>query len=143
MAQRVITFVVPATATLANLVLRRPDVVGPSTMQLSESGVAAAAACNVISLSLSASATRLAKGAHATVHVTVGGLAGIRQPVYVRLVNATPAIVSFAGGQTQVLIISPSEVRSDGTYVADRDVTGLTAGTFSLNATLDDQHPTY
>ena len=117
------------------------NAVGPSSMQLNESGIAAAAACNVLSLGLSASSTRLAKGAHATVHVTVGGLSGIRLPVYVRLVNATPAVVSLGGGQTQVLTIQPNEVRSDGTYLTDRDVTGLSAGTFSLNATLDAQLP--
>jgi len=116
-----------------------PNVAGPTNMQLNENGVAAAAPCNVLSLGLSAPSTRLAKGERTTVQVAIGGLAGIRQPVYVRLVNATPGVVLLAGGQTQVLTIQPADVRPDGTYVAARGLTGLGPGSFSLNATLDDQ----
>lgn len=118
-----------------------PNIAGSTNMQLTENGVVATAPCNVISLNLSAPSTRLAKGERTALQVAIGGLAGIRQPVSVRLVNATPGVVSLAGGQTQVLTIQPADVRADGTYVMGRGLTGLGPGSFSLNATLDDQHP--
>ena len=117
-----------------------PNVSGPATYQLNERGVAVWAPCNVASLNLSAPKTSVTKGAHTALHVAVGGLGGIRQPVYVRLVNATPDVVSLAGGQTQVLTIRPTDVAENRTYAADRDLTGLRAGAFSLYALLDDQN---
>jgi hypothetical protein len=56
-----------------------------------------------------------------------------------RIYNATPDLVSLAGGQTQVLTIRPADVTENRTYGADRGMTVLRAGAFSLYAMLDDQ----
>ena len=99
------------------------NAVGPTSMQLTENVVAAAAPCNVISLGLSASSTRLSRGEHATVHVAIAGLSGIRQPVYLRLLNTTPAVVTLAGGQTQMLTIAPGSASCGPTARTSRTVT--------------------
>ena len=117
-----------------------PGVTGPSAYRLEEHGLTVSAPCNVVSLALTAPSTKLAKGEHTVLSVAVAGLEGIREPVRLQLLNATPDVVSVAGGPSQLLTIAPSDVRG-GTYRTDRDVTGLRAGSFSLNALLDEQAP--
>jgi hypothetical protein len=114
------------------------NVSGPTSFQLNEGGVAVTAPCRVLALTLTAPKTNLTKGEHATLHVLVSGLDGLRQPIPLQLVNSTPGVVSLAGGQTQLLTIAPSDVRPDHTYTADRDVTSLRPGGFTISAAIDE-----
>ena len=114
------------------------NVAGPANFQLNEGGVAATAPCRVVALTLTAPKTNLIKGEHTTLRVLVSGLEGLRQPIPLQLVNSTPGVVSLAGGQTQALTIAPSDVRPDHTYSADRDVTSLRPGGFTISAAIDE-----
>ncbi len=118
-----------------------PNVSGPSEYRLTENRLAVIAPCSVISLKLSAPKTSLMRGERVSVHIAIGGLAGIRTPVSVKLVNATPQVVTLAGGALQVLTVRPDDVAPGGTYATDRDVTGLGSGAFSIYAELDDRNP--
>jgi hypothetical protein len=117
-----------------------PNVSGPTNYQLNERGVAVTAPCNVITLKLSAPQPSLKRGEHTTIHISITGLEGIRAPVPLRLENATPGVVALAGGQSQVLTIAPSDVGSGRAYGADREVTGVSTGSFSISATIDEQN---
>jgi|GEM_PF-3421174 len=114
------------------------NVSGPTNFQLNEGGVTVTAPCRVVALKLTAPKTNLTKGEHTTLHVVVSGLDGLRQPIPVQVENSTPGVVSLAGGQTQVLTIAPSDVHSDHTYTADRDVTSLRPGGFTISAAIDE-----
>jgi hypothetical protein len=116
-----------------------PNVTGPTSYQLNERGVAVTAPCNVISLKLTAPKMRLTRGEHTTIHIAVTGLEGIRAPVPLVLENSTPGVVTLTGGQVQVLTIAPSDV-APGPYGADRDVTGIGPGGFSISATIDEHN---
>jgi len=115
------------------------NVRGPTSYQLNENGVAVSAPCNVVSLKLTAPKTQLTRGEHTTVHVQVSGLDGIREPAPLRIVNLTPGIVTLSGGPTQELNVQPGDVRPDGTYGTDRDITALVAGSFSISSKIDVQ----
>ncbi len=115
------------------------NVSGPTSFLLHEGGVAVVAPCRIITLQLTAPKTSLTKGERTTLHVVVSGLDGLREPIAVRLENSTPGVVSLAGGQMQVLTIAPSDVRPDRTYTADRDVTSLRPGGFTISAAIDEQ----
>ena len=112
------------------------SISGPTSVRLTEGGDAAVAPCRVIALTLSAPKTNLTRGEHTTLHVLVSGLEGLRQPIPLQLVNSTPGVVSLEGGQTQVLMIAPSDVRPDNTYAADREVTSLRPGGFTISAAI-------
>jgi hypothetical protein len=116
------------------------NVSGPTSIQLNEGGVTATAPCRVLALKLTAPKTNLTKGEHTTLHVLVSGLDGLRQPIPVQLVNSTPGVVSLAGGQTQVLTIAPGDVHPDRTYTAERDVTSLRPGGFTISAAIDEHN---
>lgn len=114
------------------------NVTGPTSVQLNENGVAVTAPCRVVALKLTAPKTNLTRGERTTLHVLVEGLDGLRQPIPVLLENSTPGVVSLTGGQTQVLTIAPSDVRPDHTYAADREVTSLRPGGFTISAAIDE-----
>ena len=116
-----------------------PNVSGPTSMQLKQGGVTAAAPVNVLKISLSAPKTSLVKGERTTLHITVSGLEGIRQPIPLQLVNTSPDTVQLAGGQTQLLTIVPGNLGPDRTYTADRDMTGVRAGKFTISAEIAEQ----
>jgi hypothetical protein len=115
------------------------NVSGPTSMQLKEGGVTAAAPVNVVKISLSAPKTSLVKGERTTLHVAVSGLEGIRQPIPLQLVNTSPDTVQLAGGQTQVLTVAPGNVGPDRTYATDRELTGVRAGKFTISAAIAEQ----
>jgi hypothetical protein len=115
------------------------NVTGRTSYQLNENGVAVTAPCNVVSLKLTAPKTQLRKGEHTAVHVQISGLDGIREPAPLRIVNLTPGVVTLAGGPTQELNVGPGDVRPDGTYATDREITALVAGSFSIHSTIDVQ----
>jgi hypothetical protein len=114
------------------------NVTGPTNIQLKEGGVAVTAPSRVLALKLTAPKTNLTKGEHTVLHVLVSGLDGLRQPIPLQLVNTTPNVVALAGGQSQRLTIAPSDVRPDHTYAADRDVTSLRPGGFTIYAAIDE-----
>jgi hypothetical protein len=117
------------------------NVVGPTDYRLTESGGAVSAPCHVISLKLSAPKTSLTRGERTTLHVAVEGLAGIREPVNLKLVNQTPSVVALAGGALQSLSVRPADIGTGGSYATDREVTGLGSGSFTIQASLDDRNP--
>jgi hypothetical protein len=120
-----------------------PNVSGPTTVQLKENGVAVTAPCNVLKISLSAPKTSLVKGERTTLHIAVSGLEGIRQPIPLQLVNTSPDTVQLAGGQSQVLTVAPGNLGPDRTYAADRELTGLRAGRFTITSELAERGRTF
>jgi len=116
------------------------NVQGPTNYQLNEGGVTAVAPVNVVRIQLSAPRTALTRGQHTTVTVMVQGLEGLPSSGPVRIENATPNVVTLAGGDVQVITIAPSDVRPGGTYSVDRDVTSVNPGSFSIFATIDERN---
>ena len=111
-----------------------PNVSGPTSMQLKEGGTTAAAPVNVLKISLSAPKTSLVKGEHTTLHISVSGLEGVRQPIPLQLTNTSPNTIQLAGGQTQVLTVAPGNLDPNRIYAADRELTGVRAGSFTITA---------
>ena len=109
---------------------------GPSEIEVREGGAGARGDYRNIELTLSSPKTRLQAGELTIVTVKVTGLQGLREDLRLTLQNETPSIASMNEANPQTLIITPSQIRSDGTYVTTRNVTGIRPGQFAISALL-------
>ena len=89
-----------------------------------------------ISVRLAADKLNLTKGEQTNMTVTLAGLIGLLSPVSLQLTNKSPGTVSMAGGEAQTINVSPSEVNGDS-FVANKTLTGVKPGGFSINAFVD------
>lgn len=112
------------------------EALGLTDIALRENGVATQCPFHNVGLKISAAKLNLIRGETTTLHVTVLGLAGLTNGQTLDLDNASPTVISMAGGDKQHINISPAEVRSDGTYSLERTLTGIMAGGFGLTATV-------
>lgn len=87
-----------------------------------------------IGINLSAPKTSLLKGEKTTVTIQISGLDGIAASVPVQVV--TTGVVNMDGGNNQVLDIRPAQVRADGTFRVNKEITGTQAGSFNVTATV-------
>lgn len=115
------------------------DIVGPAELSVREGNNTATGAYRTIGINLSAPKTDLKRGEQTTVSVRVSGLDGITNDIPVHLV--TTGTVNMQGGNTQDIRISPNQVGPNGTFVGNFNLTGTTAGTFSVVATVPGVNP--
>ena len=121
------------------LVVRSPkNAVGPLSFEVGKNGVSVVS-CEVhnVGVRLAAPRTNLVKGERTTMTMTVTGLAGLDRPIPVKLVNASPTVVSVEGGDRQVLFADPHQARADGSVVFSRGVAGIRAGGWDISAAVD------
>jgi CHAT domain-containing protein/tetratricopeptide (TPR) repeat protein len=112
------------------------EVSGPTNLDLVENGSAMQCPFRNIAINLSATRLSLIRGETTTLHVMVLGLGGMSGDQSVDLLNTSPGVIRMSGGDQQHLTIHGTELRPDGTYSIDRTLTGITAGSFNVTATL-------
>lgn len=108
--------------------------VGNTNITITEGGRIVRSDLRIVGVSLSAPKTRLAKGEKTTLSVKVTGLEGITQNLSLDI--QTTGVVATEGGNQQRITIRPSEVNANGSVVVTREMTGLSAGNFSVIATI-------
>jgi hypothetical protein len=111
-----------------------PDVVGPTTIVVRESGVAATGSYRAIVHELTADRLTLLRGERATLTDTIRGLQGLESPIESWIENDSPTVVRVEGGDLQRIEIRPEEVSPEGTHVFSRVLSGIRAGTFTIRA---------
>ena len=121
------------------LVVETPgNVVGPSEIKVTENGTTARGAFRNLKIDLTAPKTSLMKGESTELHVQVNGLEGITQPVQVQVRNESPSNINLNGGNTQNIVIQPSQVKMDGSFNWTTNVTGIGNGGFQITGKLPD-----
>lgn len=119
------------------LVVETPrNVVGPAEIKVNENGATTTGAFRNLKIDLTAPKTSLLKGESTELHVQVQGLEGITQPVQVQLQNQSPSTVNLNGGNTQNIVVQPSQVTTGGTFNWSGTVTGVGTGGFNITGSL-------
>jgi len=119
------------------VVFRSPvDAVGPMNVTINDNGRISQGTYRNLGVFLSAPKLQLKKGESTTLTVQVTGLAGIRENVPIEMVKT--GAVSMSGGDYQHYMIKPGDIRSDGTYVTTRSLTGVVEGGFGVTVTVWD-----
>ena len=120
-----------------NVIIETPGtVVGPSKIAVNENGQQSTGNFRALKIDLTAPKTSLLKGESTELHVEVQGLQGITQPVPVQLQNQTPSNINLTGGNTQNIVIQPSQVPASGIFNWSTNITGVSSGGFVITGTL-------
>ena len=120
-----------------NVIIETPGtVVGPSNIVVNENGNTSTGNFRVLKIDLTAPKTSLLKGESTELHVEVQGLQGITEPVPVQLQNQTPSNINLTGGNTQNIVIQPSQVPASGIFNWSTNITGVSSGGFTITGTL-------
>jgi len=109
---------------------------GPTNVQLNENGTTIECPFRNIKINLSAPRTDLKRGETTEMHVEVTGLTGLRQNLPLKLENASTTVVKMSGGEIQNIRINASAVQTNGTYSANRMLTGIQSGDFRIDGTV-------
>jgi len=119
-------------------VFRSPaNFTGPTTIEVNERGrTVAKCTYQSIGISLSADKLHLIRGEQTTLTLTLNGLNGITGPVSAQLTNGSPWVVRMEGGESQTITAHSGGV-NDEVFTAKRTLTGVKAGAFSINASVD------
>ena len=119
------------------LVAQAPhDVIGLSTIHISEQAIETAAPVRSVSVGLSAPKLMLRSGESTTVTAKVTGLEDLRSPLVLDFSNETPDVIRLEGGDAQHTVIMPGRVEPDGSYTLSRQVTATRAGSFEISVML-------
>jgi hypothetical protein len=106
---------------------------GATTVVISENGAATSGAFRNLRIDLTAPKTSLMRGEKTELTVAVQGLAGLTEPVPVRLRNLSPEVVELSGGNNQTIPVGPGTAP---TQTFTRTLTGVSAGQFNIVADL-------
>lgn len=113
--------------------------VGLTEISIKENNVETKGAYRNLGVRLTAPKTSLLKGESTTVTIEVRGLEGIQKDVPLKLEST--GVINMEGGNSQNLVIRPSEVRAGGIYTTTRAITGQQAGGFGVTATVLNPRP--
>ena len=120
-----------------NVIIETPGtVIGPSKIAVNENGQQSSGNFRALKIDLTAPKTSLLKGESTELHVEVQGLQGITEPVSVQLQNQTPSNINLTGGNTQNIVIQPSQVLASGIFNWSTNITGVSSGGFVITGTL-------
>jgi hypothetical protein len=114
------------------------DIVGPTDIHLTKGAIEASGSYRNLGIGLTATNTSLRSGETATLTIDVTGLGGLRSEIPLRISNSSASVVRLSDGDDQLVAIKPTDVRSDGSYVLTRTVTGVHVGPFNIAALVTD-----
>jgi hypothetical protein len=114
------------------------DVTGPAELVVTESGTSTRGEVRVVGIRLSAPKVDLKRGERTTLTVRVSGLAGLKEPIPLEVVNLSPSRVRVSGGETQTITIPTEDVDESGEYTWTTRLTGVAPGSFQITAFLPD-----
>lgn len=108
---------------------------GDVPIRFTDNGRTTEGVTRAMGVRLMATSTQLVKGQRATLTTTVTGLGGIKEPATLTFKNLSPATMQIEGGSPRITI-QPRDVKTDGTYVDSRRLTGIQAGGFEIVASV-------
>lgn len=111
-------------------------VVGPNDITVSDQSKNTTGDFRALKIDLTAPKTSLLKGESTELHVQVQGLQGITQPIPIQIQNQTPQNINITGGNTQNILINPSQVTSGGTFNWNTTIAGTGSGGFHVTGTI-------
>ena len=116
-------------------ILENPAVTaGMSRIAVNEGNTQTEGPFRNLKIDLTAPKTNLLKGESTVLHIQVLGLEGVKGPVPMTLTAS--GVITMEGGATQQIVITPSQVGSNGSYVTTRKITGSEAGGWTATATV-------
>jgi hypothetical protein len=110
------------------------DVIGPQTIMVIEGNEVQKAETHVVAIDMTAERTELMRGESTEVTISISGLEGIEVPIPVNVVNESPNTVMLAGGNEQVIYITPNQVSEAGIFTETVNVMARNSGPFSIYA---------
>ncbi len=110
------------------------DVPGPTEIESNVNGTVTKGPFRNFTLKLWADQYHLLKGQGTTVHILVSGLEKLQTAAPMTI--DTSGTVTMAGGNSQALSITPSDVQPHGTYSTDRALSSYEAGDFRVVVTV-------
>jgi hypothetical protein len=113
-----------------------PSIVGTSTIEVRAGTVSASGSFSLVAIKPSVSARLLTPGQTAVMTLVISGLADLKEPASLVIVNHEPATVSLAGGPVQHVVIEPGMVGAGGTFTLTRTLTGEKGGGFNITAVI-------
>ena len=119
-------------------VFRSPaNLTGPTTIEVNEQGrTVAKCTYQSIGIKLSADKLHLIRGEQTMLTLTINGLNGVTGPVSAQLTNGSPWVVRMEGGESQAITAHSGGVNGE-VFTAKRMLTGVKAGAFNINASVD------
>jgi len=113
-----------------------PSIVGTSTIEVRAGTVSASGSFSLVAIKPSVSARLLTPGQTAVMTLVISGLADLKEPASLVIVNHEPATVSLAGGPVQHVVIEPGMAGAGGTFTLTRTLTGEKGGGFNITAVI-------
>ncbi|HKD08182.1 MAG TPA: hypothetical protein VKB79_19940 [Bryobacteraceae bacterium] len=113
-----------------------PNLAGASTIDVRTGSLSASGPFSLLGIRPSVTARVLTPGQTAVLTLTVLGLADLKEPASLVIVNHEPATVSLAGGPVQHVTIEPRMVGAGGTFTLNRTLTGEKGGVFDITAAI-------
>ncbi len=112
------------------------NVIGLTDLEISEEEDVVGTKFRNIDVQMSAEKLNMPKGKQTTLTITVWGLDSLEEDIPLQLVNNSPGVVRIEGGNEQLIIISPGEVR-ENSYHWTGSLTGIKSGSFEIAASVE------
>jgi hypothetical protein len=113
-----------------------PNLAGASRIDVRTGSLSASGPFSLLGIRPSVTARVLTPGQTAVLTLLVLGLADLKEPASLVIVNHEPATVSLAGGPVQHVTIEPGAVSAGGTFTLTRTLTGEKGGGFDITAAI-------
>jgi len=113
-----------------------PNVAGASTIEVHTGSLSASGPFSLLGIKPSVTARLLTPGQTAVMTLVISGLADLREPASLVIVNHEPSTVALAGGPVQHVTIEPGMVGAGGTFTLTRTLTGEKGGGFNITAAI-------
>lgn len=110
------------------------DITGPVDIEIKEGDFVMHETMNLLDVNMQADRLNLMKGEQTIVHLEVEGMQGMDEPVSVGIINLSSNTVKIAGGDRQMLEITPDKISDNGDYNIDLNVSATQTGAFSIYA---------
>lgn len=107
---------------------------GATAVTVREGERAAEGPFHCLSLDVTPASKAVKRADQVALRFSLRGLAGLRQPVSVQIVNRTPGLVFLEKGSSETVPIPLDQVGADGAYSFNRGLTAMQDGTFAVEA---------
>ncbi len=115
---------------------------GAHTITIEEKGIGTNEKISAVNMALSSPKTMgLFEGEKTTITVEITGLQDLPSDATLTVTNLSASTVILSGGITQVITITPSQVRGNGTFRQIFNAQSLAVGNFDVNANLQLPRP--
>jgi hypothetical protein len=123
--------------------VQSPSDVGLLPVHVQKGSAAADGVVRNLGMNLSATNTKLLKDDKATLTLKASGLSDLKTDVPIRLVNHSVSVVGLDGGESQTIIVHPTDVGPEGVFTTTRTLTGRETGAYDISAMVAESIPEF